>query len=150
MTGDFFGADGFTLRPLSARMLAELHAAGGGAEDERVLSLIRPGPARDETHEFIVHFHSVGRREILPTWERLAEKAIRRGWNLPLGCDRLQGWAAGEKRGLTMNNDLRPFYIVALRIKRPEFAPHLEHTARLPRALLTLEWNLFAEGRANV
>jgi hypothetical protein len=147
---DLFGALGLAPSIVSPRMLAELRAARGTSEDERVLSLIPPGRSRDLVHTFFVHFRCSGYAEILPIWESLAEKAIRRGWNLPLGCDRLHGWASGEKRGIAMSNDLRPFYIVALRIKRPDFAPYLEHSARVPWLLLTLEWSPFTEGRADV
>ncbi len=129
-----------------ARMLAELAHVGADGSVARVLACI-PASGRELTYRFFLQFYAQGRKRIVPAFESLAAQAIKRGWPLPVGGITLAGWARGSFKGLAINNDLAAFYVVALRIKRPEFAAHLELTAPLPSRLLTLDWSPFARGK---
>lgn len=130
--------------PLDAKMEAGLRAAGGTADDLRVLALYPDDERRKNAYDFLVHFRAGGLATLLPLFESLVERAIENGKPQTVGGITLVGWARGEF-GIQIGNGLGAFYVVALLIKRPDFRPRLDFKEGAAGLLFRHGWNPFAE-----
>lgn len=128
-------------RPLAGYMARELRAVNAPEIDERTLERIPREEDREKVHAFLLTLRGPMGSKVLAHFERIAAPIIRRGWNLPVGCETLRGHARATVRGFTLNNDLAPFFVAALRAIHPEWAASLELSAPLARLLLALEWS---------
>lgn len=128
-------------RPLVGYMERELRAVAAPAADFRLLESIWLNEDREKVHAFLLCLRTPAGARVLAQFEKIAARIIRRGWNLPLGCETLRGVARGTLRGFVLNNDFAPLFVAALRAKRPEWSFHIELCAPLARLVLSLGWS---------
>lgn len=127
-----------TPQKLPSWMESELRVAGGTNDDLRVLGLV-PEELRVPLQKFFVSYRKRG-TGVLRVFEELARTALSRGWPVDLGSITLAGWARGTVEGFTCDNGAAVFYVVALRLSRPDLAEFLDTSSARAAWLLRLNW----------
>lgn len=76
----------------------------------------------------------------LAVFERFALEAAKRGWPIPIGAETLAGKARYDVKGFTVDNDLRPFYVLCVLQRNPSLVGKLELNSGEALALAATGW----------
>ena len=129
-------------------MVTEIQACGGGSAELNALAFSRPGGDRERLHAFLLHYLKHG-HTVINRFEVLTCEIVQQGCPESVGCETLSGSARKRWPHFPCYNNVRPGYVVALRIKRPDFAAVLDHGAPWPLALLKSGWNPWADSESD-